>query len=630
MSNRRNNQYIEPDNTFYEPSRDKSQGTMVLVVLMTILFVALTTVLAVVFFGQKGLPWEKTQETGTVILNGQLIPVSTPTPTPVPPMDDRQNPILYPASASMIGTVDTDLIDPEAQIGARGLTETIISASGILNEYSREDVINMGDPLYYGSAAGILTYRGNNFRNCASYGFTEVTDGTLTQTWEFSGIGSRISSTYAFEWSGVAWTGQPIVIRWDSMTRSCMNLFDDKRNKEGLVEVIVGGLDGKVYFFDLADGSQTRNPIDTGSSIKGTPAVDPRGYPILYVGQGDDNGTQGFGMRIYSLIDSSLLYFCDGMDDRAYRSNWGACDSSPLIDGESDTLIWPSENGIIYTFKLNTTFNAGAGALSMSPVMTGYKYIFADEQGNYMGVEGSIAVYGGYGYFCDNDANLICLDLNTMQMMWQYQLADDSDLSPVIAEENGTPFLYIGTEVDNQGETGEYCGAAYTYKFNALTGQVIWQTSQPCHTYNGESSDSDQTGGCLANPIIGKGNASNLVIFSYSMTSGLMSGNRIVAYDKTLGNLVWSYDMNIYSYSSPVDCYDSEGNCYIVICDSLGQIHLIDGQTGERINYIQTSRLLGTANETTSDIVFEASPVVFENTIIVGTKSGSVFAVEIG
>ena len=56
MSNRRNNQYIEPDNTFYEPSRDKSQGTMVLVVLMTILFVALTTVLAVVFFGQKGLP----------------------------------------------------------------------------------------------------------------------------------------------------------------------------------------------------------------------------------------------------------------------------------------------------------------------------------------------------------------------------------------------------------------------------------------------------------------------------------------------------------------------------------------------------------------------------------------------
>ena len=88
--------------------------------------------------------------------------------------------------------------------------------------------------------------------------------------------------------------------------------------------------------------------------------------------------------------------------------------------------------------------------------------------------------------------------------------------------------------------------------------------------------------------------------------------------------------MNIYSYSSPVDCYDENGNAYIVIGDSLGQIHLVNGLNGERITYIQTSRFIGTENETTSGIIFEASPAVYGNMMIIGTKSGSVFGVNIG
>ena len=101
------------------------------------------------------------------------------------------------------------------------------------------------------------------------------------------------------------------------------------------------------------------------------------------------------------------------------------------------------------------------------------------------------------------------------------------------------------------------------------------------------------------------------------------------AYDKLTGNKVWEYNMNIYSYSSPVDVYDSDGNGYIIIGDSLGQIHLVDASTGERIKHIQTSRLIGTADETTNGIIFEASPAVYENRIIIGTKSGSIFAIDI-
>ncbi|MBO6194434.1 MAG: PQQ-binding-like beta-propeller repeat protein, partial [Clostridiales bacterium] len=312
----------------------------------------------------------------------------------------------------------------------------------------------------------------------------------------------------------------------------------------------------------------------------------------------------------------------EGLDDGAYRMNWGAFDSSPIIDGATDTLIWPCENGIIYSFQLNSQFNSVAGTVSVNPMCTGYKYIFNDTQGRFLGVESSAAVYGNYCYFMDNNCNLVCLDLNTFQMVWVFRTGDDSDLSPVVQEENGIPYIYIGTEVDNQN-SGEYNGAAYTYKINGLTGAEVWQTSQSCYTYNGETSATDQSGGCVGNPIIGMGNISNLVIFSYSMTDGLTRGNRLVAYNRDTGTEVWHYDMNIYTYSSPVACYTADGNAYIIIADSFGQIHLVNGSTGERITYIQVN------SEEGMGVTFEASPAVFGNILVIGTTDGEVFGIRI-
>ncbi|MCQ2467811.1 MAG: PQQ-binding-like beta-propeller repeat protein [Clostridia bacterium] len=623
-------QYIDTDNAYHEPVRNPDQGFTSLVVIVTILMVVLTSVLAIIFYEEKGLPWEKKLvAVGESTVNSQYIIVASPTPSPVQPLQIYQNPLLYPANASVNSKVDPDKIPSSVLPSTRGTTQVIMSGGSTVSEFERANQIYMGDPLDYSSIAGITTFRGNNFRNCASFGYVTSEPNALNQVWEFSGIGTKLSSTMNFEWSGVAWTGQPLIVRWDDTTKYDMNIYESQKAKPGFVEVIVAALDGKIYFFNLEDGSMSRDPINVGASIKGTPAVDPRGYPLIYVGQGDDNGNSGFGMRIYSLIDGSLLYFCDGLDENAYRKNWGACDSSPIVDATSDTLIWPSENGIIYTFQLNSSYNPGSGNVLVAPIMSSYRYIFNDSPGNTLGVESSIAVYGGYAYFCDNNWNLICLDLNTMQMVWQYKLGDDTDVSPVIEEEAGIPYLYVCTEVDGQGDVGQYNGAAYTYKFNGLTGEIVWQTSQACYTYNGETSDSDQSGGCFGNPIVGKKGIANLVIFSYSMTNGLVSGNRLVAYDKITGNQVWEYNMNIYSYSSPVDVYDVDGNGYIIIGDTLGQIHLVDALTGVRIKHIQTSRLIGTADETTNGIVFDASPAVYDGRIIIGTKSGSIFAIDI-
>ena len=113
------------------------------------------------------------------------------------------------------------------------------------------------------------------------------------------------------------------------------------------------------------------------------------------------------------------------------------------------------------------------------------------------------------------------------------------------------------------------------------------------------------------------------------MTNDLAAGNKLIAYDKTLGTKVWEYNMNIYSYSSPVDFYDTDGNAYIVICDSIGQVHLVNAQTGDRIKYIQTAKNLGTPEKTSSGINIEASPIVYNNYMIVGTTTGSIFGIVI-
>ena len=623
-------QYIEPDNSYYRPSRDPNEGIMTLVVVITLLFVCLTGVLAAVYF-KKATAKETLANIDTTDQSG-YISVATPTPSPVPPITDYQNPILYPGLASVNINKERQ-IAPECLPSARKINQTVMVGGNIVEgEYSRDNPIYMNDPVFYGSVPGIFTFRGNNFRNCASFGYTNLYRGALTERWEFAGIGKKQASTMNFDWSGVRWTGQPLVAKWPASLRSSMNMYDSAKQQQTLVEVIVAALDGKIYFFNIQNGEQTRDPIDVGASIKGTPALDPRGYPIIYVGQTDNNGKDIFGMYIYSLIDGSLIYKYDGSEDGAYRSNWNAFDSSPIVNGETDTLIWPCENGIIYTFDLNTVYSGGT--VTVSPVVSGYKYIFEDNIGSHMGVESSIAVYGNYGYFVDNTMNLCCLDLNTFTMVWTKVLGDDSDITPVIDEEDGIPYIYVGTEVDNQGGKGEYCGAAYIYKVNGLTGETVWQSSEPCYTFNGESSDSDQSGGCFGNPIVGKGSISNLVIFSFSMTSALASGNKVVAYDKDLGTVVWEYNMNIYSYSSPVDFYDSDGNAYIIICDSIGQIHMISADTGiddkqRRITYIQTKKNLGQSNETSSGICIEASPIVYEGMLVVGTTSGSVFGVAV-
>jgi len=628
-----NSMYVRYDNQYQRPrKRKQNNGLLALIALTAVLLLTVVVVLLYSVFssgddsGAADATAAATDAGGTT--NASII-ITTPSPTPVESMALYQNFVLYPAAAKVnvpMGQPGKGLSPSE-----RGIAQSVMSGETEVSPYVRTDAISFGDPLEYQSVPGILTFRGNNFRNCASWGSIASNPTTLEQTWEYNSIGTLPSSSWAFSWMGTGWTGQPLAIQWDFDLQQKMNMYPDKKAKEGLTEIIIAAMDGKVYFFDLDDGKQTRDPINVGATIKGTPCVDPRGYPILYVGQGDSNSAdKKIGFRIYSLIDSSLMYFQDGMDSRAYRTTWGACDSSPIVNAASDTLIYPNENGMIYTVKLNTVYDKAAGTISISPESIDFRYLIDGISGSEIGIESSMSVYDHYGYCSDNSGNLLCVDLNTLQIIWVRQLDDDSDVTPVIEEEDGRVYLYMGTEVDWQKtETLDYQGASYTYKLDAMTGEEIWQTSYPCYTHNGADKGDDVNGGMLGTPIVGKKAIADLVIYSYCMTSGIYSGNHLVAYNKDTGEKVWDYSMNQYSWSSPVDCYDADGNAYIIICDSVGQIHLVNGLTGARITYLQLIKNKGLAGENSNAQNIESSPIVVNGMIIIGTRGCSIYGVKI-
>ena len=303
----------------------------------------------------------------------------------------------------------TELSDPANW----GIETEIIVDGQVVDSYQREESINFGKPEDYFPFDGVSSFRGNNFRNDAAFGTVNVESKSLEKIWSRN-IGSLN------DWPGSGWTGQPLVARWDEQTKQNMNLYPEKKAKEDLVEVIHATLDGNIYFYDLEDGSYTRDPLYLGMNFKGSGCLDPRGYPILYVGSGITyNGTVP-KMYMVSLIDCSVLYSKGGYDSYAPRG-WTAYDGTPLIDGNADTLIWPGENGIIYSFKLNTSYDAQAGTLTMTPDEPVRLKITTDDirsGSRWAGFETSAVGIGKYMYLSDNTGMFYCIDLNTLEVVW--------------------------------------------------------------------------------------------------------------------------------------------------------------------------------------------------------------------
>jgi len=473
----------------------------------------------------------------------------------------------------------------------------IMADGALVENYTRPEPIFMDGSDYF-SLPGIATFRGNNYRSEATYGTAQITDGKLEVIWK---QGVRYISDP--KWVGCGWTGQPLVVQWDDETKSIMNLYEEKKNKEDLVEVIYAKMDGYVHFFDLEDGSATRDPVYLGMVCKGAGALDPRGYPLLYVGSGIEEKGKTQRMYIVSLIDGKILYEKNGSDSFTKRW-WFAFDSSPLVDADTDTLIWPGESGILYTIRLNTQYSKDEGTISVTPdepVKTRYMDDYRQKYGRYLGYEGSACVVGNYLYIGDNSGMFQCIDLNTMELIWVQDVQDDVNSTPLFEwGDDGRGYLYIAPSLEYAGKRAE----VPIYKLDAQTGEVIWSVSFPCTTAG------DGSGGVLASPLLGRAGTDieDLVFYAVGHSPNLYDG-QLVALDRKTGEVVWQVETDNYAWSSPVALYTPEGKSYVFLSDASGRCRLYDGITGAQISALDLGQTV------------EASPVVFENTIVLGTRS---------
>ena len=477
--------------------------------------------------------------------------------------------------------------------------------------YTRENKISFGDPEDYFALPGIATFRGNNYRNSASYGTATVEAEQLTTLWT--------SDTGALSnWTGSGWTGQPLIVQWDDDTKLIMNLYESKKTKADLVEVIYATLDGHIYFLDLDDGSYTRDPINVGMAFKGAGALDPRGYPLMYVGSGDSVGDKQPRMFVISLIDGSILYehgYADTQSLRTDNEYWCAFDSSPLVHAETDTLIWPGESGILYTIKLNTAYDKAAGTISVAPgdiVKTRYAAGRSNANTYWYGYEPSCVIVENYLYVAENGGLFFCVDLNTMELVWAQDTKDDNNSTPVFEQISETEgYIYTAPSL-HWTQNPDASGTISIYKLNAVTGEIVWEYPIDCHTVDGVS------GGVQSTPLLGKTGTAleGKIIYTVSRTPGVYSGI-LVALDTHTGEKVWEMSMHNYAWSSPVAIYEDDGNAYVVVCDSAGYAMLVDGATGELLYTISLGGLV------------EASPAVYENTLVVGTRAKKIVAVEI-
>ncbi|MCL2695777.1 MAG: pyrrolo-quinoline quinone [Clostridiales bacterium] len=615
------------------PRRKKKQGFDVrfLALVASLLAVSVGLVLLVVFLlsGPNG----PKPDDGFLGIGSDTHQVGTPNPgqpdepTPIPTLEPTPTPAI-PNPYAVDGTRPSDF----------GLQTAMQLNGQSISSYQRTNPIDFGETNHYTDVDGIVTFRGNNFRDTAAYGTVgQSIEGKLNIVWK-TDMPERIARVNSDRsWFGIGWTGQPLFIRWDKDVRAKMNMHESKRNEDDLVEVIFGTEGAAIYFLDLKDGKPTRDKIIERWTFKGAGAIDPRGYPLFYLGAGDQSKAGRGQNLIYSLTDTKLLYEY-GQDDPFRDRSWVAYDPSTIVHAGTDSVTYASETNIIYQFTLNTRYDREAGTVSIAPSdIFKWKYTTdrsraaykddkdPDNTKPYLGFESSPVFWREYMYVADNCGNLFCININTFETIWMSDVLDDTNCSPVFELDpaNGRAYIYIGTSARFTRNPSTNVAQVPFWKIDAITGEKIWTAGPiPC-------SRPADSGGIQDTAALGKHQLSDLVFVTFANVigdRGSSEGSWLIAYDKATGHEAWRQNFGGQCWSSPVDVYDDAGRGYIVYASASytkdgepvgGFVTLLDGRTGAKLDVVEIKGHV------------EASPAVYGNMIVVGTRGQVMYGISI-
>ena len=114
----------------------------------------------------------------------------------------------------------------------------------------------------------------------------------------------------------------------------------------------------------------------------------------------------------------------------------------------------------------------------------------------------------------------------------------------------------------------------------------------------------------------GKKELEDYIFVTVSMTHGGWGGD-IVALNKKDGSKVWEKQMS-YTWSSPVCVYNESGKGHVIYGASDGVLYELDGKTGEMESTLKIS-----------DGNIEASPAIYNDIMIIGTRAGRICGVKL-
>ena len=447
----------------------------------------------------------------------------------------------------------------------------------------------------YDTLRSHIAFRANHLRNADFGGKVKGTPKEIVQDWVYHTPVDNTPTSHGVWGGGTGWTSQPLYVEWnEDMVKKFKNSPSARLTADfSQKEIVVASLCGMLCFINYDTGKASREPLDLGNPLKGTPMIDPRMNGLMYSGHALRAKCDVF-QNVVDLVRHSVVMQSPGYDAHAYR-RWPGSDSSPVFaDG---FVFWPSENGLIYKYDMRS----GKGKVHSKLRYT------CKGAGVAAGVESSMCIYKNYGYVGDNHGNVFCFNLNTMKPVWYYDNHDDIDATIVCEVVDGHPYIYTACEVDRQGDAG-FCHFA---KLDGLSGKPEWAIQVPCTkmiTPNKKHFD----GGMYSTPLLGKGNCSQL-IFSTLANDGANGNGHFYAWDKRTGKEVYKVPLKHYSWSSPVAFYNEKNELFIVLGDTSGRLYLIEGKSGKII----FDKVFGHN--------FESSPVVVGNTLVVGSRGNSVY-----
>jgi outer membrane protein assembly factor BamB len=448
-------------------------------------------------------------------------------------------------------------------------TTTITSPPGLVPS------ITVGAP--WGDVKGLTMFRGNPTRTY--YGTGPVPAG-LEVLWRFPDdpmCGTSPVGGEATVWCGTGWTGQPVV--WE--------------RPDGIVEVIFGAYDKNIHFLDAATGERTRADFYMGDIIKGSVVLDPDGYPLLYAGSRDSR------YRVIAL-DRDVPTEVWGLEASSVNGMWNNdWDSSAVI--VDDLLLVGGENSWWFAVKLNRERDE-TGLVTIQPEIVYQTPMWTDETlgavGRQQSVESSTAVFGDTAYVANSAGRVAGFDIgegdwDTDRLTFDFWMGDDVDASIVIDDQG---MLYVSAEIDlatsRSAEVGQLA------KLDPeQDNPLVWSVDVP--------SVDGVAGGIWATPAL----AGDTL---YAATN---TGN-LLAIDTGDGTVVWSDDVGVHAWSSPVVV---DNTLLVAIdCDIDSGFRAYDISDRHQPEPLWESRVTGGC--------IESTPAVWNGTLFVGSRDGFFYA----